>query len=116
MRNGLIAHLQDLLAGFGRASSRPMFGGHGVYRDDVLIGIVIDEALYLKVDAQTRPLFEASGCAPCIYSRQRVPITMSYWSVPEAALDSPHAMLPWAQLAHAAALRKPAAIGRRQLK
>jgi len=40
---------------------------------------------------------------------------MSYWSVPEAALDSPQAMLPWAQRAHAAALRKPAAIRRRQL-
>ncbi|MFD0740474.1 hypothetical protein ACFQZQ_14410 [Lysobacter koreensis] len=32
---------------------------------------------------------------------------MSYWSAPEAALDSPQAMLPWARLALQAALRKP---------
>jgi|GEM_PF-2094896 len=59
MRNGLIEHLQDLLADFGRVSTRPMFGGHGVYRDDVLIGIVIDGTLYLrstrKPDRYSRP-------------------------------------------------------------
>ena len=106
MRSGLIEHLQDLFSEFGAVSARPMFGGHGVYRDEVLIGIVLDETLYLKVDAQTRPAFEAAGCIPCVYTRQRTPITMSYWTVPEAAMDSAQAMLPWAQLAHGAALRK----------
>ena len=32
---------------------------------------------------------------------------MSYWSVPEEALDSADAMRPWALLAQAAARRKP---------
>jgi DNA transformation protein and related proteins len=106
MRSGLVEHLQDLFADFGAVSARPMFGGHGIYRDEVLIGIVLDETLYLKVDAQTRPAFEAAGCVPCVYTRQRSPITMSYWSVPEGAMDSAQAMLPWAQRAHDAALRK----------
>lgn len=116
MSNGLIVHLQDLLADFGAISTRPMFGGHAPYHDAVLIGILLEDALYLKVDAQTRPLFESAGCAPCVYTRQRAPITMSYWLVLEAALDSPQAMLPSAQLAYAAALRKPAKVGLRQLK
>jgi DNA transformation protein len=106
MHGGLIEHLRDLFADFGAVSARPMFGGHGIYREDVLIGIVLDETLYLKVDAQSRPAFEAAGCIPCVYTRQRTPITMSYWSVPEAAMDSAQAMLPWARLAHDAALRK----------
>lgn len=46
MSNGLIGHLQDLLADFGVISTRPMFGGHALYRDAVLIGIVVEEALY----------------------------------------------------------------------
>jgi DNA transformation protein and related proteins len=107
MRSGLVEHLQDLFADFGAVSARPMFGGHGIYRDKALIGIVLDETLYLKVDLQTRRAFEAAGCVPCVYTRQRTPITMSYWTVPEAAMDSAQAMLPWAQLAHAASLRKP---------
>ena len=58
--------------------------------------VVIDEALYLKVDDQTRPAFEAAGCAPYVYRGQKTPITLSYWSLPEDALDSPQAMAPWA--------------------
>ena len=49
MSNGLIGHLRDLLADFGAISTRPMFGGHALYRDAVLIGIVLEEAPYLKV-------------------------------------------------------------------
>src|SRR5690606_35267175 len=88
-------------------ATRAMFGGHGVYRDGVIIGIVIDEALYLKVDAQTRPAFEAAGCAPFVYESRGKVVPMSYWSVPEDALDSPQEFRPWAQRAWEAALRKP---------
>jgi DNA transformation protein len=112
MADAFIEHLHDLFAALGPIGTRAMFGGHGVYFDGLIIGIVIDDALYLKVDDQSRAQFEAAGCAPFVYkfdqSRgQQQPITMSYWSLPEDAMDSPQAMLPWAKLAFAAALRKP---------
>ena len=107
-----LAWLDELFEGFGPITTRAMFGGHGVYHAGTIIGIVIDEGLYLKVDAQTRPAFEAAGCAPYVYTGQQAPITMSYWSVPEEALDSPQAMLPWARRAWEAALRKPASKAR----
>ena len=100
--------LQDLFADFGPVGVRPMFGGHGLYRDGLIFGIAIDEAVYLKVDATTQARFEAAGCAPYVYTGQRAPITMSYWSVPAEAMDSPQAMRPWAALAWEAAQRKAA--------
>lgn len=105
--NDFIAYVQELFGDFGAVSARAMFGGYGLYHDGVMIGLVIDDGLYLKVDGQTQALFEAEGCAPFVYTQMAKPVTMSYWSVPDAALDSPQAMLPWARLAHAAALRKP---------
>ena len=107
MSTDFIAHLHDLFAALGPISTRAMFGGHGVYFDGLIIGIVIDDALYLKTDDQTRANFEAAGCVPFIYTGQQQPITMSYWSLPEDAMESPQAMLPWAKLAFEAALRKP---------
>lgn len=107
MADAFIAHLHDLFAAFGPISTRAMFGGHGLYFDGRIIGVVIDDALYLKADAETVPMFEAAGCAPFVYTGQKQPITMSYWSLPDDAMESPQAMLPWAQRAHAAALRKP---------
>jgi len=110
MNTDFIAHLHDLFAGLGPISSRAMFGGHGVYFDGLIIGIVIDDALYLKADDETRGHFEVAGCAPFVYRQRRgepQPITTSYWSLPEDAMESPQAMLPWAKLAFGAALRKP---------
>jgi DNA transformation protein len=106
MSADFIAHLRDLFAPLGPISARAMFGGHGIYHDGVIFGIVIDDALYLKTDDETRSQFEAAGAAPFVYLGQKRPITTSYWSLPEQAMDSPQAMLPWARLALAAALRK----------
>ena len=106
MSAALIAHLHDLLDDVGKVTTRAMFGGHGVYLDGALIGVVIEEGLYLKVDSETRLHFEAAGSQPYVYLGHEQPITMSYWSVPDEAMDSPQAMRPWAQLAYAAALRK----------
>jgi len=106
---GFIAFLHELLEPLGKVSSRGMFGGHGVYVDGLFIAIVIDECLYLKVDEETKPAFVAAGSAPFVYEGQKKPIEMSYWNVPEEALDSPEQMRPWAKMAIAAALRKPAA-------
>lgn len=107
MSADFIAHLHDLFAALGPIGTRAMFGGHGVYLDGLIIGLVIDDALYLKTDEQTRAHFEASGCTPLVYASQQLPITTSYWSLPEDAMESPQAMLPWAKLAFDAALRKP---------
>jgi DNA transformation protein len=102
-----LAWLDELFSDFGPISTRAMFGGHGVYFDGRIIGIVIDEALYLKTDADTRDAFEAAGCAPFFYDSGGKQVAMSYWSVPDEAMDSPQALLPWARRANEAALRKP---------
>jgi len=109
MHDAFIAHLHDLFADFGAISTRAMFGGHGVYHDGVIIGIVVDDTLYLKTDEATRADFERAGGAPFFYSHNGRQLTMSYWSLPEEAMDAPRAMLPWARLAYDAAMRKAAA-------
>ena len=106
MTDAFLAHLHDLLDPIGEVSTRAMFGGHGVYLDGELVGVVMDEALYLKVDAETRLHFEAAGSEPYVYLGQTEPITMSYWSAPEAAMESADGMRPWVELARAAARRK----------
>ena len=113
MSADFIAYLQELFADFGTVTARRMFGGHGLYAsidggDAVFFALVIDDALYLKVDAQTQMRFEAAGCAPFVYTKQQEPIATSYWSAPDEAMDSAQAMRPWAQLAYDAALRKAA--------
>ena len=111
-----VAHCLELLEGVGVARSRRMFGGHGLYLDDLFIAIVAFERLYLKVDAQTAACFEAAGCEPFVYSARSKAVSLNYFTAPEPAIDSAAAMQPWARLALEAALRarlaKPAATQR----
>jgi DNA transformation protein len=103
--NEFVAHCLELLGSVGTARSRRMFGGHGFYVDDLFIGLIFYERLYLKADAQTRASFEAAGCQPFVYDGAGKSVTMGYFSAPEEAMESPPLMQPWARLALAAALR-----------
>ncbi len=104
----LLAHLHELLADLGAIRMRGMFGGFGIYCDGVFFGLVISGQLFLKVDAESREAFRVAGCTPFVYEGRGKAVEMSYWSVPESAMDSPEDMRPWARLGLAAAMRKPA--------
>lgn len=108
--NGFVAHCMELLAVLGPIHSKRMFGGHGLYADDVFVAIISGDQLYLKTDAQTRPRFEAAGCADFRYDRRSkdgsvTTASLGYYQPPEEALESAALMAPWARLAMEAALR-----------
>lgn len=100
-----VAHCLELLAPVGAPRARRMFGGHGVYVDDLFIALVVRDTLYLKTDDAHRPAFEAAGGQPFRFERSggEVEIT-SYWTPPDEALESPAEMRPWARRAVEAAL------------
>jgi DNA transformation protein and related proteins len=145
MATALVEHCLELLAPLGTVRARRMFGGHGLYCDDLFFALIALDRLYLKTDAVSQPAFAAAGCEPFVYlspprpplrgdrppGPQRGPfvaqgeqgnlgqpgislgqgkrVTMSYWTAPPAAMESPAEMQPWARLALAAALRARAA-------
>ena len=100
-----IIELKDLLIPLGEVIIKAMFGGYGVYVNGLFIGIAYEEQLYLKVDDETRPTFEARGLAPFIVQQRGRMIAMDYHLVPDEALTSFIKMKPWATLAIQAALR-----------
>jgi len=107
--NEFVTHCLELLGPLGAARSRRMFGGHGLYVDDLFVALIAFDRLYLKVDAQTRPRFEAAGCEPFVYDAKGQSVTLGYFTAPDEAIESPALMQPWARLALEAALRARAA-------
>jgi DNA transformation protein len=103
-----VVHCLELLAGAAgpAAPARPrrMFGGWGLYLGDLFVALIADERLFLKVAPSTRAAFEAAGCQPFVYEGKGKAMTLSYWTAPTDAMDSPALMLPWARLAVQAAL------------
>lgn len=103
-----VEHVIETMRRFGAVDARSMFGGWGLYHRDTFFALIAGDALYLKVDDETRADFEAAGLARFVYSMKTGDITMSYFQAPEEALESPDVMAEWARKAYAAALRAPA--------
>lgn len=106
MSAALVDHCRELLAPLGAVRVRRMFGGHGFYVDELFVALIAFDRLFLKVDAQTRPAFEAAGSVAFVYEgRGRAFTVGSWWSAPADAMESPAEMLHWGRLALGAALR-----------
>jgi DNA transformation protein len=82
----------DQLTQLSGLSARSMFGGFGIYLEGMIVGIVVGDVLYLKVDESNRAEYEAMGSTPFTYKRKDGRSTsISYWSVPnEVVEDSGH--------------------------
>ena len=113
---GFVAHLLELLEPLGGVTAKRMFGGHGIFRNGIMFGLVADGAFYLKADDLNRPEFERLDLPPFRFENKDGRVTvMSYSLCPDNALDSPSAMAPWARSAVDAAERnrKPGRKGKR---
>ena len=89
--------------------ARNMFGGVGLYADDLFFALVDDDVLYFKVDDHTRPRFEALGMGPFRPTGDGGEV-MQYYEVPADVLEDAEALGPWAaeavEVARRARLRK----------
>lgn len=104
-----LEHVRDLLAGLGFIRVKRMFGGAGLYADEVFLAVAMDDVLYLKVDELNRAAFEAAGARPFSFEKSDGSVVdLSYWAIPEPAMDDPDEALRWARLAVEAGRRKAA--------
>jgi DNA transformation protein len=95
--NGYIAFVRDLLGSFEPLRVKRMFGGAGIYSRDLFFAIVVDDALYFKVDDHNRSGYESRDLRPFTYQMKNGRTTsMSYYPVPPEVLDDPEALAIWA--------------------
>ncbi len=110
-------HVRDLFAGLGTLTIRRMFGGAGLFIDDALVG---DETIYMKTDDDLARAYADAGSEPFVYSGHGKTIEMSYWRLPDSAMDNPNEALDWARRslvpAEKAAAEKRAAKARKATK
>lgn len=97
--------LHEVFRQFGPITTRKMFGGFGVYHQEIMFGLVADDELYLKTDKHNLIEFTQRDLAAFVYDKQGKPVSMSYHQAPEEIYDDPEVAVFWANLAFDAALR-----------
>lgn len=104
----------EMLAPLGPVTARRMFGGHGLYLDGRMFGLIADEVLYFKTDDGNRSAYESAGMGPFKPFADK-PMIMPYHEVPAEMLDRSEALCAWARPAIEAAARAAAAkLGRKR--
>lgn len=108
MSSDFINYLTDVLAPLGSVRSKRMFGGVGIYINNLFCAIIADDSLYFKGDDENEAEFVAEKCPPFTYEKEGIVYAMRYYRAPDEAMDDSELMLRWARLGLAAALRKAA--------
>ena len=86
-----------------------MFGGHGIYQGDLMFALESSGELYLKVDDENVAVFRDLGSRPFTFTTKDGRTgAMSYWLMPESALDDPDEAVQLSRLAVQAAHRRKA--------
>lgn len=101
-----IAQAEELFHSFGEIRVRKMFGGAGLYCDELFFAIMDDGAIYFKVDEETRADFERRGLSPFTFEmKDGSSATMSYYNAPEEIFDDEDELRRWTTFALDAARR-----------
>ena len=83
----------DLFSEFGPIKLRRFFGGEGIYVDDTMIGMVFDDIVYFKTDAERRKAFEAAKTKPFSFHKGKELIVTTWFALPvktvTEAIDTP---------------------------
>jgi DNA transformation protein len=98
------SYVVDLMQSIGPVYSKVMFGGHGVFLDALMFGLIAGSVLYLKVDAETVSSFKDRGLDAFTYDKKGKQFKMLYYQAPDEALEDSEEMNIWANKAYAVAL------------
>jgi len=89
----------------GHVQAKAMFGGYGIYKDNLMFALVADNTLYLKVDDDNKDDFVSRQLSPFTYSKKGKAFSMSYYLAPEETIDDSAELCQWAEKSLAAAVR-----------
>ncbi|WP_190810455.1 TfoX/Sxy family protein [Flagellimonas sp. S3867] len=77
------------LESIGSITAKKMFGGHGIFHEGKMFGIIDSKGVaYLKSDASLSKFFESSGS----HKHGKMP----YYSIPETVLGDNKLLVEWA--------------------
>lgn len=99
-----MTYVLDQLASLGLVTARRMFGGAGVYLDQLCFAIIVDDTLFFKVGDANRSDYEDAGMEPFVPFEDK-PYAMSYYEVPIDVLENKDRLRGWAQKAQTAAMQ-----------
>lgn len=83
MDNPILKNSMQLFAQLGRVKSRSMFGGFGIFIDDTMFALAVNNKLHIRTNRQTIAKFKQLGYKPYVYKKRGFPVVTKYFALPE---------------------------------
>ncbi|MCK5707784.1 MAG: TfoX/Sxy family protein [Candidatus Aureabacteria bacterium] len=92
-----ILYVAHQLKSLGNLTVKKMFGGAGIYFENVFFALIADDVLYFKVDETNRKHYEKKAMGPFKPFDDK-PYTMQYYEVPVDILEDSEELYKWAMV------------------
>jgi DNA transformation protein len=104
VKSELANYVEETLAFLGRISTKSIFGGIGIFVDERLLGIVMEDNLYLHTDASNLRAYHDRGMPQFKPYPNAFDLTTDHHQVPAEIVDDPVQLKQWGEHALAAAI------------
>ena len=98
-------YVVDLMQSIGPVNAKRMFGGYGLFLDDLMFALISNGLLYLKADIENKDSFINNNLTAFTYMKKAKECKLAYYQAPEEVLEDSDIMHNWIQSSYAAALR-----------
>ena len=83
-----------------------MFGGYGIYCDNIIFAIIFNNELYFKADKDLAKDFASQGSVAFTYESKGKVTALSYWKVPIDIIEDDDQLKIWFDKSMKIAMRK----------
>ena len=104
VKSELANYVEEQLAFLGRISTKSIFGGIGIFVDERLLGIVMDDRLYLHTDASNLGVYQERGMPQFKPYPNAFDLTTDHHQVPPELVEDQVQLKRWGEQALAAAI------------
>lgn len=87
----------------GSIKSRSMFGGFGIFADDTMFALVVNNKLHVRADAALAKQFQSQGLEPYVYKKRGFPVVTKYFALDDRLIADTNKTLEIARHALSAA-------------
>ncbi len=81
MDKPILKDSMKLFEALGNIKSRSMFGGFGLFADETMFALVVNNQLHIRADRQTSSDFETQGLKPYVYKKRGFPVVTKYYAI-----------------------------------
>jgi DNA transformation protein len=98
MKNNKSEFLQyalDLFNPLGRLTSKTLFGGNAILKNNITFAMVFDGSIYLKTNKNTVKKYLDLDSKPLSYKKNNKTISLRYYEIPIEVLDDEDQLIQW---------------------